>query len=1032
MVFIGNCASFEGACWQVHREGEEETNLQPNPSQMFPKTHKSQNLCIKTKKMKKTLLHIVLLLISITIQVLAKPYNDAPKNNVKSTPSALNKKLTNNVRLSLPKPNQPKSQTTNQLINQKTNQQRSLNEILNPDGTLKPNSNGSFNAIGFKMGYGKNGKPVFLPTTAAAPPSDDDNWDNTPSNYLREPVNAIAVYNGNVYVGSDNIYRWNGTKWSILGGGVNSGGTVYAVAISPTGDVYMGGIFTAAGGVATNIAKWNGTGWSALGSGLNGFVYAMAFSGTDLYVGGGFTMAGGVSGTSRIAKWNGTTWSALGIGVANNLVRAITVSATGDVYVGGNFTSAGGLSGTTSIAKWDGAAWSVLGNVLSGGGGNPTVHALAISGSDVYVGGNFAAAGDVSGTSNIAKLNSSTNTWSALGVGVSGPIVSLAVSGTEVYMGGNFNVTGNSSIKYLAKWDGTNATWSAVGGGVDGDAVTPQAIAIAGADVYVGGQFSKAGGNWASRIAKWNGTTWSALGSGIGSAGTGTVVDAVAVSGTDVYVGGGFTIVGGITVNGIAKWSSTTSTWSALGTGVQPTYRVFAIAIVGTDVYAGGSFTSVGGNVANYIAKWNGSEWSSLGTGGNNGVSNYVRCLVASGTDLYVGGYFNWAGGNTSIKYVAKWDGTTWSGLGTGVNSSVEAMAKSGNDLYVGGYFNSAGGSSANNIAKWNGTNWTALGQGTSNTVTAIAISGTDVYVGGQFYDVDGGKEAYGIAKWNSNTNTWSALGLGVVGAYVNAIVVSGTDVYVGGGFTTAYTSVSNYVLSKGFAKWDGTAWSDMGASENASVNALALSGTDLYVGGNFTTAGGKVANSFAIYHTQQTTLPVRLVSYTAKAEGNYAKLQWQTANEQNNKGFEIWRGGDTSTGSIGEFVKIGEVSALVTRNTQPITYNFTDKKPLNGNNYYKLVQIDNNGTATDLGIRTVTFNFQPLTFNLYPNPAQNQLNISIAQAGEILKIYNIQGKKVVQQQLNQTQNSIDITSLPAGVYFYHYGKQTGKFVKAP
>jgi len=87
---------------------------------------------------------------------------------------------------------------------------------------------------------------------------------------------------------------------------------------------------------------------------------------------------------------------------------------------------------------------------------------------------------------------------------------------------------------------------------------------------------------------------------------------------------------------------------------------VQALAVNGTDLYAGGIFTTAGGVPANYIAKWNGMSWSALGTG----TGGSVWALAASGMDLYVGGGFGTAGGVT-VNYIAKWNGTSWSALGT-------------------------------------------------------------------------------------------------------------------------------------------------------------------------------------------------------------------------------------------------------------------------------------------------------------------------------------------------------------------------------
>jgi hypothetical protein len=182
---------------------------------------------------------------------------------------------------------------------------------------------------------------------------------------------------------------------------------------------------------------------------------------------------------------------------------------------------------------------------------------------------------------------------------------------------------------------------------------------------------------------------WISLG-GISGANNVVLASVVDASGK-LYIGGAFTQVGGTTANHIAKWDG--SSWSALGSGLND--YVDALAVSGNNVYVGGGFTTAGGIAANYIAKWNGSSWSALGSGMNN----EVDALAVSGSDLYVGGVFTRAGGSAA-KYIAKWDGSSWSALGSGVNGDVYALAVVGNDLYAGGGFSTAGGKVSEYIAR--------------------------------------------------------------------------------------------------------------------------------------------------------------------------------------------------------------------------------------------------------------------------------------------------------------------------------------------
>ena len=131
--------------------------------------------------------------------------------------------------------------------------------------------------------------------------------------------------------------------------------------------------------------------------------------------------------------------------------------------------------------------------------------------------------------------------------------------------------------------------------------------------MYVGGYFFNAGGNdSADRIARWDAgdlaPAWNALGAGLNG-----VVRAIAIAGPNVYVGGDFTNAGGNdSADYIARWDG--RTWHNLGAGIHNT--VYAIAVAGPNVYVAGTFSYVNGDPnANYIARWDGSAWHALGTG---------------------------------------------------------------------------------------------------------------------------------------------------------------------------------------------------------------------------------------------------------------------------------------------------------------------------------------------------------------------------------------------------------------------------------
>ena len=321
---------------------------------------------------------------------------------------------------------------------------------------------------------------------------------------------------------------------------------------------------------------------------------------------------------------------------------------------------------------------------------NGEVLALAASGTNLYVGGNFTSANGVPAT-NIARWNGSS--WSAVGTGINnGTVEALAVSGTNLYAGGYFTSAGGNAVTNIARWNGSS--WSAVGAGINNGFL--KALAVSGTNLYVGGSFTNAGGVAITNIAQWNGSVWSALGAGVNSN-----VDAIAVSGTNLFAGGYFTTAGTVTANGVAQWNGTS--WSALGMGLAESniiygvqnVVVYALAVADTNLYISGDFTSAGGLAANGIAQWNGNSLSPLGLG----LGFVGFALTVSGTNLYA------AGPST----VAEWNGSSWSPLGSGFDYTAYALAEVGSNLYAAGYFFTAGGVPANDIAKWDNSAWSPL-----------------------------------------------------------------------------------------------------------------------------------------------------------------------------------------------------------------------------------------------------------------------------------------------------------------------------------
>lgn len=238
---------------------------------------------------------------------------------------------------------------------------------------------------------------------------------------------------------------------------------------------------------------------------------------------------------------------------------------------------------------------------------------------------------------------------------------------------GTFSVIGSTSTTGAAIWDFPTRSWSALGSGLSGGSPGTAGftlVEMANGDLLVGGRFASAGATSANNIASWNGTTWSALGTGV----DGSVHALVVLPNGDVVAGGEFNNAGGSAASKIARWDG--SSWSAFGAGVGPSSgAVFSLAVLPNgDLVAAGNFSSVGGVSANNVAIWNGSTWSALGSGTNG--SAITTTVDQLGT-LWVGGAFTTAGGGTALG-LAAWNGS-WtfglSGAGLGTVTALTTMA---------------------------------------------------------------------------------------------------------------------------------------------------------------------------------------------------------------------------------------------------------------------------------------------------------------------------------------------------------------------
>ena len=260
-----------------------------------------------------------------------------------------------------------------------------------------------------------------------------------------------------------------------------------------------------------------------------------------------------------------------------------------------------------------------------------------------------------------------------------------------------------------------------------------EAIAVVGNVAYIGGKFTAvraantaSGGTVRNHVAAINLSTNSLLAWNPNTNGT---VQAIAVAGSTVYLGGSFTQVGGAGNARMAAGNSSTGAPVA-GFSASMNAQVMTLTAANGLVYAGGNFTTVNGAARNYLVALNGTT-GAVASGFAATADNFVLAstMTADGTRLIVGGDFNHIG-SSSQSHIAALSPTTGATLSWSKHTpyAVIALAADAAGVYVAGAGNGgnfAGFSPASGAMKWQG--------GTNGNVQAITVAGGVVYPGGHF-----------------------------------------------------------------------------------------------------------------------------------------------------------------------------------------------------------------------------------------------------------------------------------------------------------
>jgi len=405
----------------------------------------------------------------------------------------------------------------------------------------------------------------------------------------------------------------------------------------------------------------------------------------------------------------------------------------------------------------------------------------------------------------------------------------------------SFVCTGSLTAQDVTpRWDDTFSAF-----GVDGE--IHDAVESSDGQLYIAGDFRRVGGLLVNGVARWDGVRWHALGQGIGQSVADVVYTLAFDSDGNLMVGGDFFEVAqsnGNTIEAInlAMWNG--DQWEPVASGVNDiVYDLLPDDNGG--MYIGGIFSSDGQDEfeLNRIAYWDGNAFSSIGDGLGTfgGVEAHALAMDANGT-LY-------AAGTEISGGIFQWDGQNWSAFGARHDGTIfDIVIDGAGQIYAAGDFLSVTqpdetALSVSRIALWNGTQWQALGAGFNQPVHSLLLDGTTLYAGGTFTQSgDGTTDFHYVAQWDGS---WSAVGaINEPDAFegVNTIMQSNEMGLVAAG-SMQFIGTS---LLNGIGFWNNGAWAGMGGDGvDARIRAMHLSENgDLYIGGDFGFTGN-VATSY-------------------------------------------------------------------------------------------------------------------------------------------------------------------------------------------
>ena len=567
---------------------------------------------------------------------------------------------------------------------------------------------------------------------------------------------------------------------------------------------------------------------------------------TDVvYLGGAFTHVGPFTGgfTSLDAAGGAADY---GMPKFHGIVKAILSDGAGGWFVGGLFRKVGDHSLTNLAHIRSDRTVEVNWSPNADG----EVDSLCISGNTIYVGGSFDRIGDQART-NIAALDLATGLPTPWVSNANLPVKALGVLGDVVYAGGTFNQIGGQMRNGLAALDARSGQATDWNPNLLGTFRTDVlALVIDAGVLYAGGTFTSVSGQPRTNLAAFDLTT--GLVTDWNPSAIGWRVSALVVANGTAYVGGVFEQIGGLARTNLAALdlaSGSVTAWNPSPAGGEGG-EVFGLAVAGDRVFVGGEFYTIGGKECRRLAAI--SAATGQATSWNTYIDGFgVFALGFDGTQLAAGGDFSMVGGvernGLAALDILSGEATSWN---PNVNGFVYTLALTGNTLYAGGRFDSAGGLPRTNLVATDLMTGQVLpwspnpSGGGFSIIYTLAASSDAIYAGGIF-DRIGGRSVENIASLDPITGaarTWFVGGFtSQFGSVVQAIAASGTTVYLGGIFTGVGGMPRESLAAIDAATGTVTDWNPNAsfAPSVTAISSLALDTDRLYFSGDFRTVGG-------------------------------------------------------------------------------------------------------------------------------------------------------------------------------------------------